>query len=279
MKQNPFSLYDFMGYFIPGATSIYLIQIVNVIKNSDSIDLAKILTSFPTIRTEGILIFLILSYVLGHLISYLSSITIEKYAIWKYGYPSKYLLDINENSYWTGAKKFHSIFWRISLLILLLPTVTLDFILGKYFGFKNFYSNKLDPMLAKLIRLKLNRLLIKLGMTQKNGFNKGEGNENDFNRIVLHYTYENSKSHQSKLTNYVSIYGFLRTFTLIVNSLFWYFMFHTYLWGDFNSKSILIVMGISIISYIFFMSFMKFYRRYTLEGLMILAVDENIICD
>lgn len=276
MKQNPFSLYDFMGYFIPGATSIYLIQIVNIIKKSNCIDLNIVLNSFPTIQTEGILIFLILSYVLGHLISYISSITIEKYAVWKYGYPSKYLLDINSLKFWTGAKKFHSIFWRICLIILLLPTVILDYVLGHYFGFKNFYSNKLDPMLVKIIKLKTNNLLNKLGTTTENGFEEGEGNNSDFNRIILHYTYENSKNHQSKLTNYVAIYGFLRTFTLITNILFWYFIVHTYLFSDFNLISVYVIISISIISYIFFMSFMKFYRRYTLEGLMLLTIDKEI---
>lgn len=276
MKQNPFSLYDFMGYFIPGATSIYLIQIVNIIKKSNCIDLNIVLNSFPTIQTEGILIFLILSYVLGHLISYISSITIEKYAVWKYGYPSRYLLDINSLKFWTGAKKFHSIFWRICLIILLLPTVILDYVLGHYFGFKNFYSNKLDPMLVKIIKLKTNNLLNKLGITTENGFKEGEGNNSDFNRIILHYTYENSKNHQSKLTNYVAIYGFLRTFTLITNILFWYFIIHTYLFNDFNLISVYVIISISIISYIFFMSFMKFYRRYTLEGLMLLTIDKEI---
>jgi hypothetical protein len=276
MKQNPFSLYDFMGYFIPGATSIYLIQIVNIIKKSNSIDLNMVLNSFPTIQTEGILIFFILSYVLGHLISYISSITIEKYAVWKYGYPSKYLLDINALKFWTGAKKFHSIFWRICLIILLLPTVILDSILGHYFGFKNFYSNKLDPMLVKIIKLKTNNLLNKLGITTENGFEEGEGNNSDFNRIILHYTYENSKNHQSKLTNYVAIYGFLRTFTLITNILFWYFIIHTYFFSDFDLISVYVIISISIISYIFFMSFMKFYRRYTLEGLMLLTIDKEI---
>lgn len=275
MKQNPFSLYDFMGYFIPGATSIYLIQIVNIIKKSNCIDLNIVLNSFPTIQ-KGILIFLILSYVLGHLISYISSITIEKYAVWKYGYPSKYLLDINSLKFWTGAKKFHSIFWRICLIILLLPTVILDYVLGHYFGFKNFYSNKLDPMLVKIIKLKTNNLLNKLGTTTENGFEEGEGNNSDFNRIILHYTYENSKNHQSKLTNYVAIYGFLRTFTLITNILFWYFIVHTYLFSDFNLISVYVIISISIISYIFFMSFMKFYRRYTLEGLMLLTIDKEI---
>jgi hypothetical protein len=50
MKQNPFSIYDFLGYFIPGATTIYLIQIVNIIKKNNCIDLNVILTSFPNIQ-------------------------------------------------------------------------------------------------------------------------------------------------------------------------------------------------------------------------------------
>lgn len=276
MKQHPFSLYDFIGYFIPGAVSIYLIQIVNTIKKSNCVDLNIILTSFPTVKAEGILIFLIFSYVLGHLLSYISSITIEKYAVWKYGYPSKYLLDINTHKYWTGAKKFHSIFWRIFLIFILLPTVILDFILGHFFGFKIFYSSKLDPMLIKLIKFKINCLAIKLGINPKNGFENGEANKSDFNRIILHYTYENSKNHQSKLSNYVSIYGFLRTLTLITNILFWYFIFHTLLYGIFDLRSYMTIIGISMVSYLFFMSFMKFYRRYTLEGLMILSIDKEI---
>ena len=266
-----------MGYFIPGATSIYLIQIVNTIKKSHCVDLDVILISFPVIKTEGILIFLILSYVFGHLLSYVSSITIEKYAVWKYGYPSKYLLDINTNKYWTGAKRFHSIFWRISLIFILLPTVILDFILGHYFGFKIFYSSKLDPMLVKLIKMKINCLAEKIGMNSETGFQSGEANVSNFNRIILHYTYENSKNHQSKLSNYVAIYGFLRTFTLITNVLFWYFIYHTLFYGVFDLKFYLTITVISIISYIFFMSFMKFYRRYTLEGLMILAIDKEIV--
>lgn len=266
-----------MGYLIPGATSIYLIQIVIIIKKYNCFDLNIVLTSLPTIQTEGIFIFLILSYVLGHLLSYISSITIEKYANWKYDYPSKYLLDINTRRFWTGARKFHSIFWRLFLICLLFPTVVLDYILGQCFGFKNFYSSKLDPMLVKLIKFKTNNLLLKIGMTNANGFEDGEGNNSDFNRIVIHYTYENSKNHQNKLSNYVALYGFLRTFALITNILFWYFIIHTYFFTEFNSNAAYVIILISIISYLFFMSFMKFYRRYTLEGLMILTIIDNEI--
>jgi hypothetical protein len=279
MKQNPFSLYDFMGYFIPGATAIYLIKIVNNIKECSEINLDSILTNFPSIKLEGILIFFIISYVLGHLLSYISSITTEKYAVWKYGYPSKYLLDMNTRKYWTGSKRFHSFFWRIGLLILLFPTVILDYVLGHFFGFKEFYSNKLDPMLIKLVTVKINKLLNRIGMNEVEGFNNGGANENDFNRLVMHYTYENSKNHQGKLTNYVAIYGFLRTLTLITNLVFWYIIFHNYFYSQFDYPICILLVTVSVISYLFFMAFMKFYRRYTLEGLMILAIEVESVAN
>lgn len=276
MKQNPFSLYDFLGYFIPGASLIYLVYIIGLFKSNECLDLNLILNSLPTINASGTLLFLIISYILGHLISYISSISIEIYSNWKYGYPSRYLLSFPATSYWKGAKSFHSIFWRIFLLIILLPTAIPDSILGSIFGFKVFYHKKLDSVLEKLIINKANALMTKLGMTKENGFEEGSGNNSDFFRIIMHYTYENSKTHQSKLSNYVALYGFLRTFTLIFNCLFWYIILHTFFFEHFNVKINILLICISLISYLFFMAFMKFYRRYTLEGLMILAIDKEI---
>lgn len=276
MKQNPFSFYDFMGYFVPGATTMYLVYIIGHVKESKCFNITYLLTTFPKISIEGILIFLILSYVLGHLISFISSMTVETYSIWKYGYPSKYLLNMHNTTFWSNTKKFHSIFWRVVIIIVLLPTIALDTLLGYWFGFKIFYHKKLDSVLIKFIKHKTNKLLCALGMTEENGFKLGEANQSEFFLIIMHYTYENSKNHQSKLNNYVALYGFLRTFTLISNILFWYFILHTLLYGKVNLTSIVITIFISLISYLFFMAFMKFYRRYTLEALMILAIDKDM---
>lgn len=277
MKQNPFSLYDFMGYFIPGAVFIYLIKIIEIIKINKCIDLNTILGSFPSIKIEGVLFFLILSYVFGHIISFISSITVETYANWIYGYPSRFLLQLKDPHPNLNGNHIQIIIWRIIIIIVLLPIVILDIILGKVLGFKNFYSKKLDDFLIKIVVFKANKLLLKLGITDKNGFTKGEANKSDFYRLIMHYTYENSKNHQNKFINYVALYGFLRTLTFILNMLFWYYILHTLIFGEFCFQSILISSFLSIISYVFFMAFMKFYRRYTLEGFMILAVDKDLI--
>ncbi len=274
MKQNPFSLYDFLGYFIPGALVLYLYLIIDQLKKGNALDFTNIVVGVDNPNFETALLFVIISYVIGHFLSYISSITIEQYANWKYDYPSKYLLGLSDRHFWRGLHSFHCYFWRIVLIIFLFPMVILDFVLGREFGFKNFYHKRLDNDLIRLIILKMNNLVDKLGINEDNGFNNGEGNNQDFYRIVHHYVYENSKNHQSKLNNYVALYGFLRTLTLLLTILFWYIIFHFGLYSDFNITAIILLTILSLVIYVFFMGFMKFYRRYTLEGLMILAISK-----
>lgn len=276
MKQNPFSLYDFLGYFIPGSFACYLILIIDFCKKSQILDVKSFMDSIGDVNIENAVLFLIISYLLGHFLSFTSSITVEMYANWKYDYPSKYILNLRERTYWTGAKDFHDYFWRITLWIILLPTVVLDFILGKIFGLRKFYFKSLDTDLIKFILMKVNFLLDKLGLNTKNGFESGSGNEIDFFRIIQHYTYENSKNHQTKFNNYVALYGFLRTITFSLNLLFWYLSIHIIFYAGLTLKNSIILITISIFSYVFFMGYMKFYRRYTLEGLMVLTIDDKI---
>lgn len=276
MKQNPFSLYDFLGYFIPGATLIYIAVMINYIKQTNSINIDCVLNSLPTLKLESIVLILLLSYLFGHLLSFLSSITVEKYSVWRYGYPSRYLLKMNNNRLRNHFKTFQDGFWSIVMIFLLFPVVFFDIMLGNIFGFRAFYVKPLDSLLAKIALFKVNRLVYHLGVTDKNGFKEGEGSESDFFRIVQHYTYENSKNHQSKFTNYVALYGFLRTMTFIMDVLFWYLIVHFFIIGRFDHVVLLSIIIVSLVAYLFFMAFMKFYRRYTLEGFMVLIVDKEI---
>src|SRR5690606_8103257 len=103
----------------------------------------------------------------------------------------------------------------------------------------------------------------------------------DFHRIFTHYAYEYSHNHQSKLNNYVALYGFLRSLSAISNLLFWLMLYHFYKSEMFSVESSYTHFGmlcvVSLVSYIFFMAFMKFYRRYSLEGLMIIAIEKEYI--
>ena len=278
MKQNPFSFYDILGYLIPGLfliSNFFLIEAWKV--SCDGATILSLLNSMPTFKFENVIIIFIFAYSIGHLLSFTSSITVEKYSIWKYGYTSKFLLNMSVPKFIDHFKTIYGAFWGITIIIIILPTFILDTILGKYLGFKTFYSKTLDKQLIKLILFKVNKLATLLGMTEKNNFEMGKGHEGDFFRIIFHYTYENSKNHQSKFINYVALYGFLRTMTLIANILTWYLAIHFEILKQFDSISLILIIASSLISYMFFMSFMKFYRRYTLEAFMVLASDKELI--
>lgn len=275
MKQNPFSLYDFLGYFIPGTTLIYVVYIINTCKSLSKVTFTTIIDSFPKLQFEGIIFIMILGYLIGHVFSYLSSITVEKYAVWRYGYPSRYLLDMKIPRYFEHFKTVKGCFWGIIMIIVLLPTMILDLLLGNLLGFKSFYTKKLDDVLCIIVKAKVNKLTELLGISSVKGLPEKYAEATDFFRIVQHYTYDNSKNHQNKFTNYVALYGFLRTLTLIFNLIFWYLIVHLF-FVELTTVLFILILSISLSAYVLFMAFMKFYRRYTLEGFMVLVSDKEV---
>ena len=104
--------------------------------------------------------------------------------------------------------------------------------------------------------------------------------EHDFHRVVSHYAFENCKEHQFRMVNYVALYGFLRNLSLIFNFLSWIYLVYIIKSINFNNEidyfKILILILLMFISFVGFMAFMKFYRRYTLEGLMLIAINDEI---
>lgn len=271
-NQNPFSIYDFLGYLIPGSLTLYILLFVNSSKTHiDVIDLT--VNNYGIFELDRIFLFVIVSYSIGHLINFISSITIERYANWKYNYPSKYLMDFNGNfRFWSGSPKSKS--WKVFLMFVVLPITFWDFVLGEKCGFKTFYTKKTDDYIIELVKKKGSILMQKIGAPSVKGLKNF-----DFHRIFSHYAYEYSKNHQSKLNNYVALYGFLRSLSAITILSFWLLLWHSYKSEMFiteTSCALPILTLISLISYIFFMAFMKFYRRYSLEGLMIIAIDKEL---
>lgn len=278
IKQNPFSLYDFLGYFIPGSVCFFIIlNFEKILEFKTFHELINTADNFDT-SLDSVTLFVIFSYVLGHITSFLSSITIERYTIWKYGFPSKYILGIYQKTYWKSSKNITDVAWRIIIIILFFPLILLDYVLGSKLNFKKFYQQSVDKSLADLIVFKANKLLSKLGYSEMQSYKENIDllNNFDFHRILYHHAYENSKNHQQKLSNYVALYGFLRTLCFIFASLSSYFFYkliceiilsHTY-------NFLLLTSVISLLAYILYMSFMKFYRRYSLECLMITAISD-----
>jgi len=93
MKDNPFSLYDFLGYLIPGLITLSLFFLINACKEIHPFNLEVVLDKIPSFTFESSIVVIIIAYTLGHFLSFVSSITIEKYAVWRFGYPSKFLIN------------------------------------------------------------------------------------------------------------------------------------------------------------------------------------------
>lgn len=276
LKQNPFSLYDFLGYFVPGAFTLLLITFLrcDILLFINPSNLKDCLLE-PS--TGEILIFILTAYILGHLLSFLSSYTIEKYANWKYGYPSKYLLRQTKAKYfqsWDSKESISGNFWRMLLAIFILPTFILDSISNRL-GLSKSIIKAIDPFLSDAIKDKTYELIDKLKLNKGGNF---QLEKTDFHRIVSHYVYDNSKNHQQKMTNYVSLYGLLRTLTFIFNFVSYYlaikFSCEIDFYNELNIEKLLILSLFFFLTFICFMAFMKFYKRYTLEGFMVLVATD-----
>lgn len=302
IEKNPFSLYDFLGYFIPGAFCIYLFYIFWDINPSNQLAIITKVVSLNEFDSNWTLaVFLaLISYIGGHFIAYISSITIEKFSVWVYGYPSSFLLAETEKYHFLGYKnnrdqqnefwriiyiffcrsrhdvyfelKYFAFYWRVIITIILLPIAIQTIVLSKFLRVKFFFVKTLDSFLVDIVNARLGTLLTKLALNSSMSDESGV----DYHRLIYHYIYEQQKGHRPKLDNYVALYGFLRSMTFIFNLLAIHILLYSICNYSFTIKTLIYFIISSSISYVFFMAFMKFYRRYTLESFMCLVTDSHL---
>ena len=290
MEKNPFSIHDFLGYVLPGGVALLLAYMVfknpgnNYMTSQDFIDAVKNTISGLKIKDVSTIqlsvAVIIISYIVGHLVAYLSSITVERMAIWHYNYPSVFLLsnerkprfwsDIVEQ--WKNKKKFEAggnLAMRLVVSLLLLP-LTICILMVRALHLDQYFIKSLDSYLQSSIGVKFEMLEKKLGIS---GIEKTK--DSDSHRIIYHYMYENFPGHRAKMDNYVALYGVLRSLTLISNLFILYiwkcqvcYVWSNFTWDLICSYPYLKIAFMVLIQFLFFMAFMKFYRRFTLESFM-----------
>lgn len=267
IKQNPFSLYDFLGYFIPGALLVLASAEVYVLlaHTGSLLDFGSIETYLP---------FTLLSYVLGHLLSFFSSVTVEKYSIWKLGYPSKYLLGLPFPHYYDVKKpKTARYFYRSIIAIFLLPISVFDIVLGKFLSLNELHAKSLDTTMVDILRGHVQDLFGPKKKPKKK--KKGKlvnAADMDYFRFAYHLALERAPGHFQKMQNYVALYGFLRTLCFITVLAFWGGFFYIL---KSPSQSWFLLLVPSFLAYIIYLDFNKFYRRFSLEVLMAISAITN----
>lgn len=294
-SSRPFTLYDFIGYFTPGA--LFLLIFYYFIKTTNN-DLLAVLQSYDYHTLTCIVSMIIISYILGHMLNYLSSISIEKYAIWMYGKPCHFLLvgtpslrsyfhknkdnctKVNSSllddnlkkiiHYQQGkfnAKKalWLSRAWRTVLFFVILPVSSLDCLIGRGLKLKLFYTNPASDIYANSIINKLSCLFKKLNIEFSTDI--------DIFKIVLTYYLNRSNVFKSRSDSCRAIYGFARTLSFVFSVISWFYIGLS-IFG-YIPFSVLILSLLLLSSYVFYMTFMKYYRRYAFEGFLYLLVDEE----
>lgn len=276
MLKNPFSFYDFLGYLFPGLVCVIFLKVVYAIDGEitlDSLFNQGLVTSFSWKDTVQ---YTVLAYVVGHLISYFSSLTVEPYLIWSYGYPSVFLLNENYNKNFfdinTKVGKTGTYCWKLLVCILIFPICLASLFFGRLLHFRYYVLKPLDSYLQRNINKKIDSLLEKLKLSQRD-------NNADVHRVLMHYNYEHYANHVRKYDNYIALYGFLRSLSLLCSSIFIFLFIAELKTIDSNNtidwKAIFILSAFFCVTYLYYLGFIKFYRRYTLENLMSILVDDT----
>ncbi len=268
-KQNPFSPYDFLGYFTPGALLLYGLLALWSLSAPDR-DIWQSLVKIWTFEKPQLFIpFILAAYAAGHIINFVSSITVESYCIWALGYPSKFLLGNGYPNYFIEDRPISALnILRAFVWLILLPITVTDLVFGRLFHLREFYAKRLDPWLTEAIKLKNQGL-----MTKHAGLSSHEAKPDyDSFRYIYHWSVEHAPNHLAKMQNYVALYGFLRSLTLLSVAGFW----STGWLAIKGSAPLLLPIAVLFGSYVLYTAFIKFYRRFSLEALMALTVSYRI---
>lgn len=282
MRKNPFSIYDFLGYIFPGALVLcigYVFMELQSYECSEGLyccvkDIIGNLYTRTTFSFENTIFMTVVSYVIGHFVAYLSSLTVEKFSIWAYGFPSDFLLEYSNHSYFNvvtsreGEPHKRMLVWRVIVALVLLPLSICSMLFSELLGVKYLFLKTLDDDLVRNINAKSLELAHYLGY-------ETNGAETDFFRVIYHYEYELQKTHVCKMDNYVALYGFMRAITFIFCSTFMFVLAFMLVRWYFDWELFGLLLSLMFVAYIFFMGFMKFYRRFTLEGFMCLIIDTS----
>lgn len=288
-----------MGYLFPGVVVFVLFTFFLQI-NFDVTKLNEI--SFEVnpklngnVDLEKSFILIVLCYILGHIVAYLSSITVEFASNKIFGYPSKYLLcgkrqnwknlffnyfateGTSSNSALKWTKLIMKLILKLFVMILIFPVLFSIFTIGYIFDINGFICRQLDSYLCETIVGK-EYMLAKMLNIKHPDVNE----ECDYHRIILHYVYLNIVSSQRKTDNYVALYGFLRSICLLSCIAFLIVLILSLKTINFSAPFDFCIIStlclFYFVSYLTFLGFVKFYRRYTLENFMALltCISEDI---
>lgn len=218
------------------------------------------------------------SYVVGHFISYISSLTIEKYGVWLYGRPSHYVLGDCAKGYFC-VEGWREVFARCFVAFLVAPVVLMDHTIGWLFYMRDQFLRPLGTVTQKIIWARVNTILSQYSDQERVIFSGDCRSNEDIFRTVYHHAIEHTVAHRPRMQNYLALYGFCRAVSLVW--VMWFWMILSYLLWCFASggpcklgviSGVIVMLSTGVAAYLMFCAFMKFYRRFAVEAFLAAVV-------
>lgn len=262
VQKLPITAYDVLGYLIPGAASGAMI--LYVLHGSG---IFKEITVAPTSLGGAMifLMFIVASYIGGHIIALVSTFTIERVVVIFLGYPSSYLC---ANLRRDGIlRNINSRKFPLLILFLFTPVTFLLLFLLMIFGFIGHFTKSLHPHAVSLLDKKFSK---------RYGAKISELSSADWFNIVQHDIIAYSQNGASRMYNYLNLYGFCRNmafamsltvYVAILRITFWKLPMHEHFF-----VFVVLAGGASLF---LTLGFMKFFRRYSQEAIMMFIVSTD----
>ena len=293
VERMPFTVYDIIGYLAPG-----LLTLVFILALPPPLEAFSFLPSYTELRdgigaygaTEKIIfavILLIFSYLIGHLISFLSSITIERFLVIWEGYPSAWAFrnylkanwfelaytsqkkitedsgQAENNSLLSSIREAQS-FTSFTLLHVFLLPLTVGFIASAVIGARRSVIKPLPDSI--IIDALFHTDQIGAPIKSKT---IGTANVGDWFKWANAYVINTNNIAFLRMYNYLTLYGFMRSTVFVFNLVSWNVII-THLNTTPSPEAVVqdgLVISCVAITTISFLSYIKFYRRYTEEAI------------
>jgi len=265
-KDASFTAYDFLGYLFPGMACLFLIDF-GIAAHHPGFQFTEdfFLNRYGKLDWSTLVPLMVFGYFTGHMVSFFSSLTIEKYAIWAYGHPKNCLFSLSSKKYFnvTGRTDFIALlFFRLPVFVFMLPVAIFDIIFVDILKLRKNLTIPFDDLVGKALRDSVDIILKRMGI--KNPAQHGKAKDNHFDKLVLHYCLEAAPNHVYSLRNYVVLYGFLRSSAFLVMLIFWTIVAHEVFWNlsPVNHWRIAIIVGSAIFAFSVYYNYYKFFYRY-----------------
>jgi hypothetical protein len=269
-KAPTLSAYDFLGYIVPGLSFLILAD-ASYRFHSLSLPFTyeAFISQYATLTWANLVPLLLVAYFAGHMISFASSVSIERHATWLHGPPAKVLLyDYKADYLETRASHspWGSKLLRLSVFLFLLPISIIEIVAGRWLKLAQNYIRPADQLIRQAFNRSMSRLLLSIGVEVQHI----EGNEPweyDLERLAIHCAIERAPAHVHTLRNYVVLFGFLRSMCLILVLVFWITLAHL-IHQDLVWQAAATFLVGSLLVFLCYAAFLKFWFRYYYEAIM-----------